>query len=120
MTRARFWGSTLLAALAFAAAVALLFPYGTLGIARGAERERVWLLTLWCAGVLALLFGLSAALGGARGLGVREVQEAGSVAGARDRLRRADTRSGPARAWWPVLTGGWMVAIYFAGWLLLR
>lgn len=116
----RFWGSAAGAAVAFSAAAALLFPYGALGLETPAERERAWLLTVWTAGAFALLFGLTARLGGLRGIGAREVREAGSVFKAVEARRRAESADLPHRFdLWIVATGGILVGIYFLGWLVL-
>lgn len=122
MSRAalRFLGSALGMALAVAATVALFFPYRAVGALSGAERERIWLLTVWTAGVLAVLFGLTARLGWARGMGVREVSEAGSFRAALDALRRSERAATVRQAdVWIIATGVFLIGIYFAGWLLL-
>ncbi|MBV9772723.1 MAG: hypothetical protein JO040_02160 [Gemmatimonadetes bacterium] len=123
MTRSalRYWGSALAVALAVATAAALLFPYAALGLGSTAERERVWLLTVWTAGVLAVLFGLTARLGWAKGIGVREVSEAGSFREAADALRKSE-RADPVRRAdvWIIATGVFLIGIYFAGWLVLK
>ncbi|HEX2095493.1 MAG TPA: hypothetical protein VHG28_24065 [Longimicrobiaceae bacterium] len=116
----RFWGWALGVAAGIAVGAALLLPYEALGLRSEAERERAWLLTVWTAGVLTLLFGLSARLGAARGVGVREVLEAGSVREAMESRRRAE-RTEVARGFdvWVMTVGGLLIGIYFAGWILL-
>lgn len=116
----RYWGSALAVALIVAASAALFFPYAALGLRTAAERERVWLLTVWTAGVLAVLFGVTARLGWARGIGVREVAEAGSFRAAVD-ARRSSERAAPVRQAdvWIIATGVFLIGIYFAGWLVL-
>lgn len=116
----RFWGWAVGVAGAVAAAAALLMPYEALGLRTAAERERAWLLTVWTAGVMALLFGLTARVG-MRGVGVRDVAEAGSVRAAVEARRRAERAAGGAGVdLWLIATGGILVGIYFAGWLVLR
>lgn len=119
-TPLRFWGSALLAALGFAAAVALLFPYATLGMESEPERERAWLVTVWTAGVMAILFGLAGTFGAFRMIGIREVKEAGSISAAQERQRQTLSSGAPRRAWFPVAAGGWLVVIYFVGWFILK
>ncbi|CAN5418993.1 hypothetical protein BH24GEM3_BH24GEM3_25230 [soil metagenome] len=120
-----FWGTALGVALGFALFAALLLPFDALGLRTLEERERAWLLTVWTGGVLAVLFGLSALLGAFSGMGFREVMEAGSTSEAVETHRRSLTRFGEGPfhqsfAWWVVSTGGLLVAIYFAAWLVLR
>lgn len=120
-----FWGTAFCVAAGFALLAALVLPFEALGQTTLQERERAWLLTVWTGGVLAILFGLSALLGGFSGLGFREVLEAGSVRGAIDTHRRALTRWGGADfhrsfAWWVISTGGLLIGIYFAAWLILK
>jgi hypothetical protein len=118
----RFWGSAVLAAAVFAALVPLLFPFGALGLDAAADRARVWLLTVFCAGVMGILFGLSGWLG-ARFLGVRDVLEAKSATIAIERQRQA--RAGLAgRGWrnagsWTVAAGASLIVIYFVLLLVL-
>jgi len=109
----------------FALLSALLLPFEPLGIRTAAERERAWLLTLWCAGVLAVLFGLATRLGAFGGIGAREVVDAGSVPAAAERQRQSRRVWGGGAfhqsfAWWTVAVGALLIAIYFAGWLALR
>lgn len=119
----RFWGWAVGVAAGFAAAAALLFPYGALGLHTAGERERAWLVTVWTAGALLVLFGLTARVGGFRGIGAREVVEAGSVRGALDARRRADaggaSGTGGGFDLWIVATGAVLIGIYFAGWMWL-
>jgi len=118
----RFWGSAVLAAAAFAALVPLLFPFGALGLDRAADRTRIWLLTVFCAGVMLVLFGLSGWLG-SRFLGVRDVVEAKSATIAIERQRQS--REGRAGyGWrnaggWTVAMGASLVIIYFVLWMVL-
>lgn len=117
----RFWGLAVGVAAAVAVAAALLLPYEAIGLRTGEERERAWLVTVWTAGMFAILFGLTARLGGGPGLSVRDVEEAGSVAAAVEARRRArKVEEGFRVDVWLVATGGILVGIYFAGWLLLR
>jgi hypothetical protein len=121
-----FWASAVLAATAFAVLAPHLLPYGRLGLETQAERERAWLLTVFCAGVLAVLFGVSAALGvGPKMLAFRDVADAGSVIAAKEQARRAGALR-PTRGYsgnfalWTVAVGGFLLAIYFGLWLTLR
>ena len=94
-------------------------PYEAIGLRTEPERERAWLLTVWTAGVLAVLFGATARIG-RRGVGFRDVVDAGSVRGAVEaRQRAARAGAGEMLDVWLVATGGILVGIYFAGWLLL-
>lgn len=114
----RFWGSAALVSTAYAALVPLLFPFALVGLDPAAERDTVWLLCVFCTGVMFVLFGLSSLGGGLRGVGLREVIEAGGVRQALER-ERPEKRGDEAVytrnfAWWCVATGALMVAIYFA------
>lgn len=119
-----FWGSALAVAVVFAAAAAAFLPYDSLRLHTAAERERAWLLTLWTGGAMAILFGLSARLGGFTGIGFREVMEAGSVRQAAELHRERAKAPGPSFVGgfdgWLITTGAMLLAIYFAGWLVLR
>lgn len=121
---ARFWLLSAGAALALAGAAALFQPADWLGLETRAERIHVWLLTVFTAGVFAVLFGTSALLGVFRPLGVRDVSEAGSVKAAmqmREEEIRRDRSAGYANnfGWWTVATGAILILIYFIGWLAL-
>ena len=118
----RFWGSAVLAAAVFAALVPLLFPFGALGL--DADRTRVWLLTVFCAGVILVLFGLSGVLGAARFLGLRDVLEAKSATIAIERQRQSREAAAAAPRWrnaggWTVAAGASLIAIYFVLWMVL-
>ncbi len=115
----RFWGWAVGAAAAVAIAAALFLPYETLGLRTVAERERAWLLTVWTAGVMAVLFGAAARL--ARPvIGIRDVLDAGSLRAALEVRRRAGrSEAGAGFDLWLVVTGMILIAIYFGGWLLL-
>ena len=112
----RFWGSAVLAAILFAAAAPLLFPFRALGLDPAADRPRIWMLTVFCAGVMALLFGLSGMLGG-RFLGLRDVLEhrSATIAIERERQARDGSRARGARnpGAWTVAAGASLIAIYF-------
>jgi hypothetical protein len=116
----RFWGSALAAALAWAALVPVLFPFGALGLDRASEGNRIWMLVVCCTGVLAMLFAGGALLAGPRGVGARDVAEAGSVSAALEAARRTrgERRERHLRtrnfATWLVAFGGALVLIYFA------
>ncbi|HEV2146211.1 MAG TPA: hypothetical protein VGR37_02210 [Longimicrobiaceae bacterium] len=116
----RFWLWAFGVAAAVALAAALLFPFEALGLRTAADRERVWLLTVWTAGVMAVLFGATARIG-QPGIGIRDVEDAGSVRGAME-ARRQSARSGRGRGLdlWLIATGGILIGIYFAGWLVLK
>ena len=112
----RFWGSAVGAAAAFALLVPLLFPFRALGLDPAAVRPRIWMLAVFCAGVMALMFGLSGILG-SRYLGVRDVYFARGVAQAVDWHQKAGAV--PRRGvWlnagsWTVAFGATLIAIYF-------
>lgn len=121
-----FWLSSLTAAAAFAALVPLLLPYGKLGLVTEADRERAWLLTVFCAGALAVLLGATGLLSAPRWLTLRDVEEAGSVAEARVRAQAARRGIGGGEGgwarnpgWWTVATGCFLIAIYFVLWRAL-
>ena len=111
-------------ALAFALLAPLLLPFGRLGLDTLAGRQRVWLATLWCAGVLGVLFGASSLLGTFGGIGARDVLEAGSVHLAVEGRQRSRRRwSGEpfhrSFAWWSISVGFLLLVFYFAAWLVL-
>lgn len=121
-----FWGSAALAAAAFAALTPLLLPYGKLGLTAVADRERAWMLTVFCGGVLALLFGASGMLGTTRYLSVRDVHDAGSVKDALHRHVQASRATGDGGPYtrnfglWVIATGAFLLAIYSVLWITLR
>ncbi len=120
-----FWGTALGVAAGIAAAAALFLPYEALRLQTLEERERAWLLTVWVAGVFAILFGITAVLGGFGGIGAREVVEAGSVRGALESHHSARRAAGAPGlhghfGWWLIATGALLVGIYFAAWLAWR
>jgi hypothetical protein len=117
----RFWGSAVLAAAVFAALVPVLFPFRALGLEL--ERTRVWLLTVFCAGVMALLFGLSGVIG-SRFVGLRDVLDAKSATIAIERQRESRKALLARRGWrnaggWTVAAGASLIAIYFVLLLVL-
>ena len=120
-----FWGSAALAAAAFATLAPLLLLKG-LGPMMEGDRERIWMLTVFCAGVMALLFGASGMLGATSYITVRDVKDAGSVLEALKRQRHRHTDrdgAGPYTsnfAFWVIATGAFLMAIYSALWLSLR
>ena len=120
----RFWGTAAGFCIGYAALVPLLFPYGLIGLDRAADRDGVWLLVVFCTGVMLLLFGLSALGGGFRGVGLREVIEAGGVRQALERERPGKTEDSTSYtrnfAWWCVATGALLLVIYFALFAALR
>lgn len=120
MTRSalRFWGSAVLAAVVFAALVPVLFPFRAAGLDPAADRARVWMLTVFCVGVMALLLGGSGLIGGVRGMGLRDVLEAKSATIAIERQLQARADLTLSRGWrnaggWTVAAGGSLIAIYF-------
>lgn len=123
MRRRTFLISVGLAAGLFAALAAWLFPYGALGIEGAPERHRIWLLTLWSAGVMAICFGAAGLLAGVTPLGFRDVAEAGSVDGAIE-SRRASLRDRSADffnfAGWTTSVGLSLLLIYFVAWIVGR
>jgi hypothetical protein len=111
----RFWGSAVGGAAAFALLVPLLFPFRALGLDPAADRARIWMLAVFCAGVMALMFGLSGLLGG-RFLGTRDVYFARGVATAVDWHQKSGAV--PRRGWlnagsWTLAFGATLIAIYF-------
>ena len=118
-----FWGSALGAAMAFAGLVPLLFPFHRLGLVTGPDRDRVWLLVVFIAGVMAILFGAAAWVGGPRMLTLRDVVEGGGIERARAQRERADRSMGERPRYgnpasWAVAMGGFLLAIYFLLWAL--
>ena len=115
----RFWASALALALVFAAAAAFLFPYESLRLTGPGDRGRIWLLMLWTAGVMAVLFGVAALLTFFTPLGFREVHDAGSVTAAREARRQSRSRGQGFHdnfAWWLVCTGFILISLYFVAW----
>lgn len=114
----RFWGSAAGAAIVFAALVPVLMPYRAMGLDPAAERDRVWLLTVFCTGVMLVLFGLGAWIGGKRSVSLRDVADAGGVSQALERARAArpadDARYTENAAAWCVVTGALLLTAYFA------
>ncbi|HEU4557800.1 MAG TPA: hypothetical protein VFS20_08115 [Longimicrobium sp.] len=111
-----FWASAIGVAVVFALLVPVLFPFRALGLDPAADRARIWLLTVFCAGVMALLFGASGALGG-RFLGVRDVYFASGIRQAVEHHREAG-KALKARGWmnagvWTIAFGACLIAIYF-------
>ncbi|HEU0012151.1 MAG TPA: hypothetical protein VFQ45_00625 [Longimicrobium sp.] len=116
---ARFWGSAAGVAAVFAALVPVLTPYRAMGLDPAEDRVRIWLLVVFTAGVMGVLFGLGALLAGPRrALGIRDVVEAGgSVDRARERARERAEAAPPAYtsnfAAWTVATGVMLIGVYF-------
>jgi hypothetical protein len=111
-----------LTAAVIAALVPLLFPFGALGLDSPEDRSRAWLLTVFCAGVMFVLFGLSGLLS-SRFIGLRDVVEAKSATIAIERHRQS-RESAAARRWrnaggWTVAAGASLIAIYFVLWMVL-
>ncbi|HYH79342.1 MAG TPA: hypothetical protein VEX86_06085, partial [Longimicrobium sp.] len=106
----------------FALLVPVLFPFRALGLDPAADRARIWMLAVFCAGIMALLFGASGALG-VRYLGVRDVYFSHGVADAVERHRQAGAAQ-RQRGWmnagvWTVAFGASLIAIYFVLFLAL-
>ncbi len=118
-----FWGSALGVAMALAGLIPVLFPFRQLGLVTPEDRARIWLLSVFTAGVMAILFGTAAWVGGPKMITLRDVVEGGGVAEARairekaDRARAATPRYGNP-ATWLIATGGFLVAIYFVLWMV--
>lgn len=112
----RFWGSAAGAAVVFAALVPVLMPFRALGLDPAVERDFVWLLTIFCTGVMLILFGASAWISGKRSIGLRDVVEAGGVPQALDRAAaRGEAEEGrytENAAAWCVVTGALLLLIY--------
>ena len=119
-----FWGSALGVAIGFALLAPLLVPFRRLGLETLADRQRVWLVTLWCGGVLAVLFGASSLLGTFGGIGARDVLESGSVHLAVEERHRSRRQWGAepfhrSFGWWSVSVGLLLLVFYFIAWLVL-
>ncbi|HEX6925983.1 MAG TPA: hypothetical protein VF167_11235 [Longimicrobiaceae bacterium] len=114
----RFWGSAVAVAVAWAVIAPLVLPYEALGLESAAARGRAWLLTLWTSGVMSICFGAAGLLGYVSPIGFKEVAEAGSLMQAIEARRRA-RREGSFHqnfAWWLIVTGLLLIAIYFVVW----
>ncbi len=120
MSPLRFWLTSLLAAATVTGAAALLLPYEMLAADSDPERHRLWLLTLWTAGVMAICFGGAGLIAAVAPLGFRDVAETGSVSAAveaRREARKRDSHPFYNFAGWTLATGGWLIVIYFVAWL---
>jgi hypothetical protein len=118
----RFWGSAVLVAVVFAALVPLLMPFERLRLVTPEDQQRAWLLTVFCGGVIALLFGASAVLTAGRpGVGVREVADAGGSVQKALEVARERRQEGGVRNFgtWTIATGGALIGCYFVLWLAL-
>ena len=118
----RFWGTAAAVAIVFSALVPVLFPYALVGRDPVADRDAMWMLVVFTTGVMMVLFGVAALIGGKRSVGVRDVVEAGSVSQALARQGRGEAAPGSMYnvAVWTVVTGALLLLIYFALWLALR
>jgi hypothetical protein len=120
MSRRTFWLGAAAVAIVTAAALAVIFPYGALGIESAAERRQAWHLTLWTSGVLAICFGSAGLLNSFSAIGIRDVVEYGSVIDAVE-AKRSSRDSNESNfynfAGWLVTTGFMLVGIYFMAWL---
>ena len=114
----RFWGSAAAACIAFTALAPLIIAWSP-----AEDRQFVWLLTVFTAGVMMALFGLAALISGRRSVGMRDILDAGGVRQALDRAERRDQGESPAytanAAVWCVVTGALLIAAYFALWMAL-
>jgi hypothetical protein len=116
----RFWGSAAAVSIAFAALAPVLFPFRAIGLDPAVDRERIWLLVVFTASMMLVLFGLSAWLGGRRAVGMRDVVEARGALRAMERVRDRGDESGTDRdytrnaAAWCIVTGALLLVIYFA------
>jgi len=121
MKRTTFWLTSLAAALGLGLLLAFAFPYGLIGLDAPADRNRGWLLTLWTSGVMAICFGASGLLSSMNPLGFRDVADVGSVSAALEARREARQRQQEAPfynfAGWTVMTGVFLLMIYFGAWL---
>jgi Na+/melibiose symporter-like transporter len=113
----RFWGSAAAACIAVTALAPLIIAWSP-----AEDRQFVWLLTVFTAGVMMALFGLAALISGRRSVGLRDVIEAKSVGAALARARQDRTESEAYTsnaAAWCVVTGALLIAAYFALWMAL-
>jgi hypothetical protein len=111
----RFWGSAAAASIAFAALVPVLVPFRAIGLDPATERDFVWQLTVFCTGVMLVLFGLGAWISGRRTIGLRDVLESGGVRQALDRAGARDVEDAPYTrnaAVWCAVTGALLLVIY--------
>jgi hypothetical protein len=120
----RFWGSAVALALAVTLAAGVLLPYEALQLETQVERLRAWLLAVWTAGVMAVLFGLSGLIAYGGAIGFRDVVEAGSMKAALEARAKAARAAGGLGfhgnfAWWLVSTGALLIAFYFVAWIAL-
>ena len=113
----RFWGSAAGVSIAFAALVPLVFPFRAIGLDPAVDRERIWLLCVFTLGVLLVLFGSGAWIGGRRSVTLRDVVDAGGVSQALNRANNAtpqdETGYTQNAATWCVVTGVLLLMIYF-------
>jgi hypothetical protein len=116
---ARMWARSAAAAAVVAGLSGLLPLVPALRATTGADRARVWLLAVWTAGVLAILFGLSGWISAARGLGFRDVARSGGIEAAAEERRKVRESGVAAFAPAVAATGALLIGIYFAGWLVL-
>ena len=79
---------------------------------------RVWLVVVFYTGVLMVLFGLGAWIGGRRSVSLRDVVDAGGVPRALDRANAVAPQDEAGythnAAAWSVVTGVLLIMIYFA------
>lgn len=114
----RFWGSAAGASIVFAALVPFVVPFRAIGLDPAVERDFVWQLTVFCTGVMLILFGVGAWISGRRSVTMRDVVDAGGVPQALNRANVArpadETRYTQNAAAWCVVTGVLLLLIYFA------
>ncbi|MBI4522134.1 MAG: hypothetical protein HY701_14960 [Gemmatimonadetes bacterium] len=81
--------------------------------------EELWLLAVFTEGVVAVLLGAAAFAGWFSGRGVRDAADASTAAhGGTPATTDPDRDASPA--WWTFAVGGWLLGIYFVGWLVQR
>jgi Na+/melibiose symporter-like transporter len=111
----RFWGSAAAACIAFTALAPLIIAWSP-----AEDRQFVWLLTVFTAGVMMALFGFAALISGRRSVGMRDIIDAGGVQQALERRGKEESPPYTANAAvWCVVTGALLIAAYFALWMAL-
>lgn len=113
----RFWASAAAASIGFAALVPI-----PIALSPADDRQRIWLLTVFTAGVMLALFGLAALISGRRSVGFRDIMDAGGVRQAISRAGQDGVENPPYTrnaAVWCVVTGILLIVVYFAGWTAL-
>ncbi|HYW13692.1 MAG TPA: hypothetical protein VE871_17145 [Longimicrobium sp.] len=113
----RFWGSAAGVSIVFAALAPFVVPYRAMGLDPAVERDFVWQLTVFCTGVMLILFGVGAWISGRRSVTLRDVVDAGGVPQALNRANAArpsdEVGYTQNAAAWCVVTGVLLLMIYF-------